>query len=126
MGDEKSRMITLRLTEASYQARCREAAEQRLTLSVYLRQLLEGDLQALRTDLHALRGAVEELLQRPDAQAEPARSEAPPPPPAAASSPEALGIAAETLLLLRAATNNPQVLKLVHKELERRGLPVWK
>jgi len=103
------------LVQERYEA---EAQALGLPLSTYLRQRLEKS-DAVLAELWALRQAVE-AIGSPPAAAKPSRE---------AGDKTALGLQVETVLLLRAlmlATSRTQDVKMVHADLGRLGLPLWK
>ena len=108
------KVVSIRLSEAAaarYQALADQAWPNPIPLSTYLKlRLEEGDaiaehLDSLRLDIRDLAVDIGRENRRPDGG-------------------QANSVAIETLLLLRAVTN-PQQVRMVQAELQRRGITPW-
>lgn len=126
MPDEKTKVVSLRLSEAAFERYSAEAAEKRISLGAYLRERLQGQEHGVLTELVALRQAIETMASRPSPHPDPPSPE---PKPSSGSEPDSaklFALALETVLLLRQQIANPRSIQTVHKELERLGVPAWR
>jgi predicted DNA-binding protein len=123
--DERTKVVSIRLTEGAWERLSTAAAEKGQPLSAYLRARLEQQETAVLGELGAIRQALERLSSGPP----PASPTQPQPsdalPEGSADSKQLLSAVLEMLLVLRQVVG-PQKSDLAQKELQRRGIAPWR